>query len=141
MGSGPSGKHRGVRRRQFDLLEVLLVLAFTVLLTAAVVWNRASHATTAPPTVLEGDVIAGLERRFGPARHSKAQEWIVRESFNDMKSGVFLDIGAYRALEWNNTAALEKELNWSGVAIDAIEEFGAEYVKESPPHQVHLAAS
>lgn len=133
MGSGPSGKLRGVRRRQFDLLEVLLVLAFTVLLTAAVVWNRGSHATTAPPTVLEGDVLAGLERRFGPARHSQGpEEWIAREFFNDMKSGVFLDVGAYRALEWNNTAALEKELNWSGVAIDAIEEFGAEYLKDRP---------
>ena len=46
MGTVPSGKLRGVRRRQFDFLGVLLVLAFTVLSTAAVVWNRASHAAT-----------------------------------------------------------------------------------------------
>ena len=62
------------------------------------------------------------------ARHSQGpEEWIVREFFNDMKSGVFLDVGAYRAVEWSNTAALEQDLNWSGVAIDANEEFGAEY--------------
>jgi methyltransferase FkbM-like protein len=132
-GTGPTGKLRALRNRRLDLPEVLLVLALAVLVTAAIVRNRVSHATAAPPTVLEGDVLTSLERRFGPARHSQGpEEWVAREFFNDRKSGVFLDVGAYRALEWSNTAALERDLNWSGVAIDAIEEFGAEYVKDRP---------
>jgi hypothetical protein len=122
-----------VRNRQFDLQEVVLILTFAVLVTAAAVWNRAPRNTTAAPTVLEGDVLASLERRFGPARHSQGpEEWIVREFFDDMKSGVFVDVGAYRAIEWSNTAGLESELHWSGVAIDAIEEFGVEYVRDRP---------
>jgi hypothetical protein len=122
-----------VRKRQFDLPEVVLVLVFAVLVTAAAVWSRASQNATKAPTILEGDVLTSLERRFGPARHSQGpEEWIAREFFDDMKSGVFLDVGAYRAIEWSNTAGLERDLNWSGVAIDAIEEFGAEYVRDRP---------
>jgi FkbM family methyltransferase len=121
-----------VRKLKFDFPEVLLVLIFAVLATSAVVWSRAP-ANAQGPTILEGDVLTRLERRFGSTRHSQGpEEWIVREFFNDMKSGVFLDVGAYRAVEWSNTAALEQDLNWSGVAIDANEEFGAEYVRERP---------
>ena len=74
------------------------MLIFAVLATSAVMWSRAPRQRSAPPTILEGDVLTRLERRFGSTRHSQGpEEWIVREFFNDMKSGVFLDVGAYRA--------------------------------------------
>ncbi len=122
-----------MRKLRFDFPEVALVLIFAVVVTAAVVWSRTPAPAREAPTILEGDVLMGLERRFGSTRHSQGpEEWIVREFFDDMKSGVFLDVGAYRALEWSNTAGLERDLNWSGVAIDAIEEFAPEYGRERP---------
>jgi hypothetical protein len=122
-----------VRKLQFDLGEVALMLIFAVLATGALVWSRVPSDAHKAPTILEGDVLASLERRFGSDRYSQGpEEWIVRDFFDDMKSGVFLDVGAYRALDWSNTAALERRLLWSGIAIDAIEEFGVEYVKHRP---------
>jgi hypothetical protein len=122
-----------VRKLQFDLPEVMLVLIFSVLVTTVVIRSRGPANGGEALTMLEGDVLASLERRFASTRHSQGpEEWIVREFFDDMKSGVFLDVGAYRAIEWSNTAALERKLNWSGVAIDAIEEFGTEYIGERP---------
>jgi FkbM family methyltransferase len=47
------------------------------------------------------------------------EELIARHFFNDMREGVFLDIGCFRWDEHNVTLYLEKTLGWSGIAIDA----------------------
>jgi FkbM family methyltransferase len=67
---------------------------------------------------------------YGPSRHSEhAEEWLVRDFFRDQRGGFFLDVGSYHYKRFSNTYYLEHGLGWSGVAIDAPEEFAADYEK------------
>ena len=61
-----------------------------------------------------------------------AEEWLVRDFFGDQRGGVFLDVGSYDYKRFSNTYYLEKELGWSGVAMDAQKEFAADYAKYRP---------
>lgn len=47
------------------------------------------------------------------------------------KSGYYVDVGAHHPVRWSNTYALYL-LGWSGIAIDANEEFRAEFRKQRP---------
>lgn len=49
---------------------------------------------------------------------SGQDEWVVK-LLNNKENGYFLDIGAYDGVESSNTAHLERELNWSGINIEA----------------------
>ena len=73
-----------------------------------------------------------LQRRYKTRNSRNAEEWIVRDYFQDKRDGVFLDVGAADAREWNNTYFLETALGWSGLAIDAQPEFAAEYTQLRP---------
>jgi FkbM family methyltransferase len=74
-----------------------------------------------------------LERRYGPTKFSRGEEeWIIREYFEDRRDGVFLDVGASDYKEGSNTYFLERSLGWSGIAIDAIQEFATDYQRYRP---------
>jgi FkbM family methyltransferase len=45
-------------------------------------------------------------------------EWIP-DLFKSKKGGYFLDIGSHNGIDINNTYFLEKELEWSGICIEA----------------------
>ena len=77
--------------------------------------------------------LAGLAARFGPHHHSRyVEEWIVRDYFDDKRGGVFLDVGAHHYRDESNTYFLETALGWSGVAVDALPEFGPDYAAYRP---------
>lgn len=73
-----------------------------------------------------------LQRRYGTRNSRNAEEWVIRDYFQDKRGGVFLDVGAADAREWNNTYFLETTLGWSGIAIDAQPEFAAQYGQLRP---------
>ncbi len=73
-----------------------------------------------------------LQRRYGTRNTRNAEEWVVRDHFQDKRGGVFLDVGAADAREWNNTYFLETALGWSGLAIDAQPEFAPQYARLRP---------
>jgi FkbM family methyltransferase len=74
-----------------------------------------------------------IVEKYGPARYSRNfEEWLVRDYFQDRRDGVFLDVGANHYRDESNTYFLEKELGWSGIAIDALEEFAADYRRYRP---------
>jgi FkbM family methyltransferase len=77
-------------------------------------------------------VWAELQRRYGTRNSRNAEEWVIRDYFQDKRGGVFLDVGAADAREWNNTYYLETALGWSGLAIDAQPTFAAEYARLRP---------
>jgi FkbM family methyltransferase len=74
-----------------------------------------------------------FKNTYGPARNSEhAEEWLVRDFFRDKRDGVFVDVGSYHYQHFSNTYHLEHALGWSGVAIDAQEEFAADYARHRP---------
>jgi FkbM family methyltransferase len=73
-----------------------------------------------------------LQQRYGTRNSRNAEEWVIRDYFQDKRGGVFLDVGAADAREWNNTYFLETTLGWSGLAIDAQPEFAPDYARLRP---------
>lgn len=51
------------------------------------------------------------------------QDMFVLTMLNGKKNGTYVEIGAGNAFYGNNTALLEKDFNWTGVAFDISEEF------------------
>lgn len=49
---------------------------------------------------------------------SNQDKWVC-EFLNFKKNGFYLDIGAYDGVQTSNTLILEKELNWSGICVEA----------------------
>jgi FkbM family methyltransferase len=74
-----------------------------------------------------------LERTYGPDRQSmNLEEWIIRDFFQDRRGGFFLDVGAADQKVSSNTWYLENRLGWSGIAIDALQEYRAGYEQFRP---------
>jgi FkbM family methyltransferase len=91
-------------------------------------FNRVTGLITADNTELQT-----LRTKYGPERHSQfAEEWVVRDFFNDERGGVFVDVGANDYKRFSNTYYLETKLGWSGLAIEPQTKFAADYVKYRP---------
>jgi FkbM family methyltransferase len=74
-----------------------------------------------------------FKAKYGPSRNSEhAEEWIIRDFFHDRRGGTFVDVGSYDYRRFSNTYYLDQTLGWSGVAVDAQEEFAADYAKYRP---------
>jgi FkbM family methyltransferase len=79
------------------------------------------------------EILRGLMARYGPTKNSEHnEEWILREALQDRRDGVFVDVGASHFQDNSNTYFLEKERGWSGIAIDPIESFAADYATHRP---------
>jgi len=87
-------------------------------------------------TTLAGLPTSGLRTDldlYSPKHYSERnEETIIRHFFKDRRSGFFLDVGAYHYKIASNTYYLEKELDWSGIAIDANGEFARGYRDHRP---------
>ena len=85
-----------------------------------------------PPPPAESEE-ARLFSRYGPGKQSQGpEEWIVRDFFRDKRGGVFVDVGAGKYKTNSNTWFLEHELEWSGVAVDAQDQFRREWEQYRP---------
>ncbi len=83
--------------------------------------------------ILPADGLAGKILETEKKLYSQHnEELIIRDFFNDMKNGVFLDIGCNHYMERNNTFYLEKHLAWSGIGIDAIPLYKEGYDQNRP---------
>jgi len=134
----PSLSHSLSAMRKFDIVEVLAIVAFAAIVSFYVS-GRLSRASSAPVLVDE-DVLETVTKRYGTEKFSQGpEEWLIRDFFNDLRGGVFLDVGAYDARKFSNTYRLEHDLGWSGIAIDAIKEFGAGY-QQFRPHSRFVVA-
>ena len=60
------------------------------------------------------------------------EEVIIRDFFQDKKNGVFLDVGAADYQRNSTTYYLEKNLGWSGVAVDALKYYEDGFLKHRP---------
>jgi FkbM family methyltransferase len=114
---------RRVATLRVDLWEVVLVL----LLAAALLHPLVSTTTTAEAE------LAPYRERFGPHHQSEnEEEWFIRDFFADRRDGVFVDVGANHPKRFSKTWYLEKELGWSGIAVEPLRQFQADYETERP---------
>jgi FkbM family methyltransferase len=60
------------------------------------------------------------------------EESIVRDFFRDGTNGFFVDVGAAWPIENSNTYYLENHLGWTGIAIDALPEYGPSWAVSRP---------
>jgi FkbM family methyltransferase len=66
--------------------------------------------------------------RYGPGRNSeREEEWLIRDFFKDRRGGFFVDVGANHYRTASKTYYLETELGWSGIAIEPLKEFAADW--------------
>lgn len=74
-----------------------------------------------------------FEEAYGPGRESRGgEEWLIRDFFGDRRDGVFVDVGASHYKNESNTYYLETALGWSGLAIEPLAQYAAEYRRFRP---------
>ena len=126
----PGPHRRWWNKPRFDVLELGLVVGFALILAWAWARTRQSHSDH---SALDDWTLAQLAEKYGPARNSRnAEEWIIRDFFQDKRSGIFLDVGANHYQNESNTYYLETKLGWTGVAVEPLTEFEADYKRHRP---------
>jgi FkbM family methyltransferase len=111
---------------RFDGWEMFLAVAFSALLA----W------ITARSYYSVHDETRAFRALYGRARLSQYdEELFIRDFFGNRRGGFFLDVGANDFRRYNNTYFLETELGWSGIAVDALDEFAAGYRQHRPRTQ------
>jgi FkbM family methyltransferase len=128
--AGADVRQKGTGSRGLDLIEVAclggLLLAFGFGAGRHFVLNY--HDTFVSPRDLQW-----LRDKYGSQKWSEnAEEWIIRDFFQDARGGTFLDIGSADARVGSNTFFLEDQLGWSGIAIDALDTYAPSYQKLRP---------
>ena len=112
------------------LKPILIAACVLATVVAFVVGNRsvpASERDGLPPGARY------LAAAYGPDRYSQfAEEWIIRDFFQDRRGGVFVDVGANHYRDASTTYYLEKNLGWSGLAIEPLAQFEADYKTHRP---------
>jgi FkbM family methyltransferase len=89
------------------------------------VWS----AVACPP---EADPFESLLKCGSKLYSQYDEELIIRHFFRDRRGGVFLDVGAAHYKYNSTTYYLEHHLGWSGVAVDALAEYGPDYKTYRP---------
>ena len=67
-----------------------------------------------------------------PLYSQHAEELIIRDFFQDRRGGVFLDVGCASPISNSNTYYLEKHLGWTGIAVDALPDYGPAWERKRP---------
>jgi FkbM family methyltransferase len=121
------------RRRGLSVVEVLAVCVVVAAVSFTVVRSGfREEVFLSEPALEEMESL----KKYGPTRYSRdLEEWIIRDHFQDKRDGIFLDVGANHFRNDSNTYYLETALGWSGLAIDAVEEFAADYKLHRPRTQ------
>ena len=121
-------------RHRPDVVELILICGVLLGAIAVVAVHYLAPLLLADSFAADGVAeFRALERAYGPHRESEhAEEWIIRDFFHDMRNGTFLDVGANHYLKYNNVYYLETTLGWSGIAIDAQQEFAEGYKVHRP---------
>ena len=74
------------------------------------------------------DIVGTEEKRYSQFN----EEIVVRDFFQDLENGVYLDIGCAWPVKASTTYYLEKHLGWTGIGVDANAKYGADWAKFRP---------
>jgi FkbM family methyltransferase len=109
--------------------SLFLMRALAVLFVGGV----AAYQIWGGPETLGGDKNSKDILGTGKNLYSQTgEELAIRDFFQDRKGGVFLDIGAAHYRLHSTTFYLEKHLDWTGIAVDALDRYRGEYEKHRP---------
>ena len=120
------------RFRDLSRAEAVSIAILIALLSFSVGWRSKprSYAPGSLPMVRE---LAAFEARFGRETNTEhAEEWAIKDFFGTTRNGVFVDVGANDYKRFNNTYYLETELGWSGIAVEPLTQFAADYQQHRP---------
>jgi FkbM family methyltransferase len=123
------------QKGRFSSVEVVAFAILTALL-AVVVYHSRQQTRRQQQDFYSAAAIAELDllKPYAGMAHSSRnfEEFIIRDAFQDRRGGVFLDVGASHHQRDSNTYYLETALGWSGIAVDALQEFAAGYQAHRP---------
>ena len=69
---------------------------------------------------------------------SMQDKWVC-DFYNYKKNGTFVEVGAYNGIQTSNTYMLERELNWTGICIEANSESYQQLVSNRKSINVNIA--
>lgn len=130
--------NRPQRLNVFGIVKAVLLFvgAGAMFVAGFYVAERTNFRADAPAPiqreVLIDEAKAFVARMGAPLYSSHEEELFVRDFFSDKQQGVFVDIGASHYKDRSNTFYLENKLGWSGLAIDPLPEFAADYRRYRP---------
>jgi FkbM family methyltransferase len=120
---------RGSRTLRLDLVEIGLICMLAAGAAFAIGRSRAPQSGETE----SAEELAPLARKYGPHRNSEhAEEWILRDFFQDRRNGFFVDVGANHYKTFSNSYYLETALGWSGLAIEPQSQFEPDYQRYRP---------
>jgi FkbM family methyltransferase len=119
----------------YGILKVILLVVGAGVIFASGFY--AAENTTRVDQTIKREILLDEAKPFAdrlgaPQFSSHEEELFVRDFFSDKKNGVFVDIGASHYKDRSNTYYLETTLGWSGLAVDPLPEFAADYRKHRP---------
>lgn len=125
--------------------RVLVLVAGNLLLIAVAVFATARAMKPPPPAPPDPqaavnayyvahylDEVDQVAHHAEPHSSNALEEAIIRDFFKDKPGGTFVDIGANHFKNASNTYYLETRLGWSGLAVDALDEFKDGWAKNRP---------
>jgi FkbM family methyltransferase len=114
-------------KARIDVWEVMLLLGFVLLVVYAMRPARLF------PEVQSARELEYFRQKYGPDHYSeREEEWLIRDFFHDRRGGFFVDVGANHYRTASKTYYLETALGWSGLAVEPLKEFAAEYSQHRP---------
>ena len=115
-------------RRSFSSTAIRCLLACSIAVVSACADDE-PQTQTQPERELDFEAIHKLRERN--------QKRIISDFFAGRRDGVFVDVGAAHYKDMSTTYFLERQYGWSGVAIDALEHWGAGYAEHRPRTRFH----
>jgi FkbM family methyltransferase len=90
--------------------------------------DSTSPPTSEPKAAEHRDIVGTEEKLYSQFN----EEIVVRDFFQDLENGFYLDIGCAWPEKSSTTYYLEKHLGWTGIGVDANAKYGADWAKFRP---------
>ena len=120
-------------------MKKTITLSLLAFFTVAIIASGCSHELT-PLQKNIRKIAEGLRNkpgRTGILAEKKLyslfdEELIIRDFFSDRKGGFYVDVGCAWPIKANNTYYLEKHLGWTGIGIDALDDYAVGWKEKRP---------
>jgi len=113
-----------------DSVLVATVLTLVMLFTLSGMLAPAPDVVPPPPEIPES--YAEFQATESKLYSQFNEELIIRHFFKDKRGGVFLDVGCAFPKTNSTTCFLEAHRDWTGIGIDAVEDYGPLWEENRP---------